>query len=276
MPSAKIGGRDIHHEIEGRGDPLLLIAGFGCDRTIWSFVRPALAERFRVITFDNRGMGRSSGGDAPFSIRDLADDAAALLDAIGLDGASPTVHVAGHSMGGLIAQELALARPRQVRSLMLLSCGTRIDERGRTIISSWGELARLVEPATAVRLAAPWIYTRAFFARPGALDGLIRSVVESPFPPTPEALLHQSRAVCACDIGDRAGAIGSPTLVLVGRDDLLSTLAQSEALARTIEGAELVVLDGTAHGLLVESPDAVSGAMLEFLARVAAGRSGAQ
>ena len=111
MSKIQANGIDVYYEVHGAGDPLLLIAGFACDHTIWSLAVPALAAKYRVVVFDNRGVGQSSGTDIVANIRQMAEDAAGLLDAIGLG----PVHVAGHSMGGLIAQELALAHPEQVQ-----------------------------------------------------------------------------------------------------------------------------------------------------------------
>src|SRR5262245_22618692 len=130
MPKVPANGIDVYYEAHGAGDPLLLVAGFGCDHTIWSGLVPALAARHRVILFDNRGTGQTSG--AVTGVRQMADDAAGLLDALGPGPA----HVAGHSMGGMIAQELALAHPGRVRSLALLSSCARLDDRGRAIIES--------------------------------------------------------------------------------------------------------------------------------------------
>src|SRR5262245_40011231 len=125
MPTIRANGIDLYFETRGSGEPLLLLAGFACDHAIWSPLLPALAARYQVVLLDNRGVGRSSAPDSPYSILQMADDAAAVLDTIGAGQA----HVAGHSMGGQIAQELALARPDTVRSLLLLSSCARCDER---------------------------------------------------------------------------------------------------------------------------------------------------
>src|SRR5262249_9133459 len=103
MPIAQVHGSDIFYEVHGTGDPLLLIAGFACDHTIWNKIVPGLVAQYRVILFDNLGVGQSSSPETAVSIRQMAAETAGLLDAIGLR----SVHVAGHSMGGLIAQELA-------------------------------------------------------------------------------------------------------------------------------------------------------------------------
>src|SRR5262249_38006833 len=144
MPKVPVNGLDVFYKVRGEGDPVLLVAGFGCDHLIWNSIVPLLASRYRVIVLDNRGTGRTTAPVTATGIRQLADDTAGLLEAIGLG----PVHVAGHSMGGMIAQELALAHPERVRSLLLLSTCAQLDERGKAITASWGELPRQVDAAT--------------------------------------------------------------------------------------------------------------------------------
>src|SRR5215510_118655 len=115
MSIAKIGSLDIFYEEHGGGDPLLLIMGLAADSTAWMFQLPAFAEHYRTIVFDNRGVGRSSKPAGPYTIHEMADDAAGLLDALHVARA----HVVGVSMGGMIAQELALRHPARVRGLVL-------------------------------------------------------------------------------------------------------------------------------------------------------------
>jgi pimeloyl-ACP methyl ester carboxylesterase len=241
----------------------LLIAGFACDHTIWSLVLPALAARYRVITFDNRGLGQSSGTETVISIRQMADDAAGLLDALGLG----SVHVAGHSMGGLIAQELALTHPRRIQSLLLLSTCAQIDERGKAITDVWGELPRLVDAATMNRLLLPWMYTSAFYAKPGSIDRLIERILANPFPPSAEVISRQCQALGAFRTSGELGTLSCPTSVFVGREDILIPVALCEQLARSIPHADLVVLEETGHGMLIESPRRVADALLGFLDR---------
>src|SRR5215211_5170886 len=104
MPLAAVNGLNLYYEETGSGPPLMLIAGLSGNTLGWAMLLPALAERFRVIAFDNRGAGRSSAPPGPYTTREMADDAAALLDHLGIEQA----HVFGFSLGGLIAQELAL------------------------------------------------------------------------------------------------------------------------------------------------------------------------
>jgi pimeloyl-ACP methyl ester carboxylesterase len=260
MPKVHANGIDLYYETKGTGEPLLLIAGFACDLTIWSKGVSSLASSYRVILFDNRGVGRSSAPDSPYTISEMAEDAAALLNAIGV----PQAHVAGHSMGGQIALELALAHPEKVRSLMLLASCARPDARNQAIIESWGDLPRQVDPATAARLSLPWIYTTRFYAIPGAIQQVIDLIVANPFPPPAHGIYHQSRAISRFDATGRLNRIHCPTLVLVGQEDVLLPVAFSEQLAREIPGAQLVVLED-GHGFVIESAEAVAEAMQEFL-----------
>lgn len=263
MPTIQANGIQVYYETQGLGEPLLLIAGFACDHAIWSQVAPFLASKYLVISFDNRGVGQSSAPDNPYSVQQMARDAAMVLDAIGITRA----HVAGHSMGGQIAQELALAQPDRVRSLLLLSSCTRCNARGKSLIETFGDLPRLVDPQTSARLIMPWLYTNAFFAKPGAVEQLLKWLLECPFPPTPHGMYHQSRAITACDTSARLASIRCPTLVLVGKEDVLLPCLFSEQLAEGIPAAELVVLEKTGHGLLIETPAPVAAAMLDFLSR---------
>jgi 3-oxoadipate enol-lactonase len=262
VPKSRVNGIDLYYEVQGTGEPVLLIAGFACDHTIWTLVVPALAARHRVIVFDNRGVGQSSGAETVSSIRQMAEDAAGLLDAIGLGA----VHVAGHSMGGLIAQELALTHPERVRSLSLLSTSAQVNDRGKAILESWGELPRLVDAATMNRLLLPWMYTSAFYAKPGAIERLIDRIVTNPFPPSAEVISRQCRAIATFQLSGALGDLDCPTEVFAGSEDILIPVGLSEQLARSIRNARLVVLEGTGHGMLIESPKPVSNALLAFLA----------
>ena len=263
MPRVQANEIEIFYEETGTGAPLLLIAGFACDHTNWSRMIPTLAAHYRVIAFDNRGVGQTSLPNEPFSIRHMAEDTAGLLDGLGLSH----VHVAGHSMGGQIAQELVLARPELVQTLTLLSSCARIDERGKAVIESWGELPRLVDAETGLRLSFPWIYTNRFYAKPGLIERAIDEVFSNPFPPSPEGIYRQSRAITGFDATTRLDQIKCPTLVVVGSEDILSGIPFSEQLAQIIPGAELIVLEKCAHGLLTESPEATTATMLGFLSR---------
>jgi 3-oxoadipate enol-lactonase len=262
MPNVRANGIELYYEEIGAGEPLLLIAGFACDHTNWSKLVPLLAPTNRLITFDNRGVGQSSSPETSYSIRQMAEDTIGLLNAIDLT----SVHIAGHSMGGQIAIELALACPGRVKSLILLSSCAKMDERGRAVIDLWGDLPKLVDPMTAIRLSLPWIYTANFYARAGAVDEVIREILANPFPPTVSGIYQQSRAITSYDASARLREIKCPTLVVVGDEDILGGLPLSADLAHHIPGGQLVVLKQAAHGLLTECAAETAACIRDFLA----------
>ncbi|QSJ20834.1 alpha/beta hydrolase [Nostoc sp. UHCC 0702] len=266
MPKVDVNGIDLFYEIKGTGEPLLLIAGFLCDLSYWSLIMPSLISRYQVIRFDNRGIGRSSAPDSPYSIQQMANDVAALLDRIGIKN----VHVAGHSMGGQIAQELVLAHPQKVKSLMLLSSLAKGDELFNSLIETWGELPSHLDFKLYEKVVFPWIFTDAFYSIPGMIEQLIEYAINYPFRPTTHGLYHQSRAILKSDTTQRLKDINCPTLVMVGKQDILTPVKFSQQLQQSIPNAELVVLNHGGHGFLVESPDAVVSVMLNFLGQLTA------
>jgi len=261
MPKVKINGIDLFYDIKGEGEPLLLIAGFLRDHTYWSLLMPSLVKQYQVIRLDNRGIGRTSAPEAPYSILQMASDTAALLDSIGIE----KVHLAGHSMGGQIAQELALAHPEKVQSLTLMSTWAQRDSLFNSVIETWGDLPQTLDMELYQKVILPWIFTDAFYSIPGMVEMILNMRINNPFPPTPEKIYHQSRAILGSDTKDRLNNIHCPTLVIVGKQDILTPVKFSEQLAQGIPNAELVVLDSGGHGFLIESPEAVTAAMLKFL-----------
>lgn len=263
MPIIHANGVDLFYESLGTGEPLLLLAGFACDHTIWAKVVPTLARQYLVISIDNRGMGQSPASKTLASVRDMAEDAAAVLQALGLG----PVHVAGHSMGGMIAQELALSHAELVRSLSLLASFAETDARGKAIIESWGDMPTKVDPLTMTKALLPWMYTNGFYSQPGVIDKLIQLILANPYPPSAQAIYDQSRAISASNTTNRLHEITCPTLILAGGEDILAPVSSSQQLAQGIRGSELVVLEKTGHGLLIETPEMVVKAMLGFLSR---------
>jgi 3-oxoadipate enol-lactonase len=261
MPKVRVNGIDLFYDIKGKGEPLLLIAGFLCDHTYWSLLMPSLVNHYQVIRLDNRGIARSVTPGDRYSILEMASDAAALLEYLGFDQA----HVVGHSMGGQIAQELALAYPEKVQSLILLSSLAKGDPLFNSVIASWGDLAHTLETKMYQQVILPWIFTDTFYSTPGMIEMILDLSLYNPFPPSPQRIYHQSRAIIAADTKDRLKHIHCPTLVVVGKQDILTPLKYAKELAQGIPKAELIILDAGGHGFLIESPESVASAILQFL-----------
>ena len=264
MPNIQTSDANIYYDVQGRGEPVLLIAGFAGDHSAWSGIAQDLAASFQVISFDNRGTGRTKANVEDLSICQMASDAAALIDALEIEAA----HVVGYSMGGMIAQELALAKPDRVRSLALIACCARLDARGKFLIEQWGDLPQHFDAATVTHIILPWTMTNRFFATPGAVEEFVAQVLAHPHPPTLEGLYAQSRAISACDTLARLNQIACPTLVLTGREDIVFPVVAAEQLAKAIPQAKLTILEKTGHGISAETPKDVAHALIDFLGGV--------
>jgi len=250
MPFVERGGYRLHHEALGRPDapPLLLVMGLGMCSRAWHTLPERLAARFRVLVFDNRGVGQSSAARGGFRIRDLADDAARVLDAEGV----PRASVFGISMGGMIAQELALGHPERVRALAL---GATFGGHWRSHKPSVGvalDLAVVALLARSEPRMARLLVSDAFYAaNAGRFAAWLGSVGRA----RREVARRQILAIARHEAEGRLAALRVPTLVLTGDQDRLVPPANSRRLARVIPGARLAVLPGAGHAFPFEQPD---------------------
>lgn len=277
MGTVTVGDVELYYEEHGSGDPLLLIMGLAADSQAWLFQTPAFAERYRTIVFDNRGVGRSSKPAGPYSIATMADEAAGLLAALGVARA----HVVGVSMGGMIAQELALRHADRVRSLVLACTYPEADEeirrgRERSIAELGGSVggdgaARIdlaaVDPMMLFQTLLPRVFSATFLQNQlPTLMQLFGGALQWGF--SVEAIMAQADAALAHRATDRLGTIAAPTLVLTGDADLLIPCAHSDVLASRIPGATLTKIPGGTHGFNFETPDVFNRAVLDFLSGV--------
>jgi 3-oxoadipate enol-lactonase len=260
MPLVQLNGIDRYYEQTGSGEPLLLINGLGGTALSWEPLLPALAARFRVITSDNRGVGRSAAPPGPYTTRQMADDAAVLPRHLGVERA----HVVGSSMGGMIAQELVLGYPTLVNRLVLYATFARPR---RTIIDPWltfvTQMEERLDP-TAVALAwLPWLYTPAFLARPEQVEAAL--AWQEPYPAPAHGIAAQAEAAREHDTLDRLPLIASLTLVLVGAEDVVTPVYYARELAERIPGARLQVLERGGHSAIWEYPQTGAEALIAFL-----------
>lgn len=261
MPTTPIRDIVTYYEEAGSGDPLVLIMGFTGDSQAWALQVPALAKHFRVITFDNRGSGRSSSPDKPYTIAGMADDLAALLDHLGVEKA----HILGWSMGGYIAQEFALAYPRRVDRLILLATAPCIDGYGRTVVRSMIDVRRSnLSREQFVRFSSAWLYSPALLDDEARYERAVANTLANPFSQQDHAFFRQAHAILGFDAAGRAGKIQAETLVIAGADDILVPRRNSERLVKLLPKATLRELPGGHVGCL-EYPAEYNTAILEFL-----------
>jgi pimeloyl-ACP methyl ester carboxylesterase len=249
----------LAHDVEGSGEPLLMIQGLGYGRTGWGPAPARLAQRFEVVTFDNRGFGDSDITPGPYTTAQLAGDALALLDTLEIERA----HVLGISLGGMIAQELVLAEPARVQKLVL--CSTTAG--GPTAVPMPGKTAALMQrqprldPHEAMRLFVENALS------PEPPEGLVDEIVayRTANPPDGAGWYAQAQAGAAHDAMARLGEIRMPTLVLHGTADNVVDAGNASLIADAIPGARLELLDGVGHLLPWERPDEFVAVVEAFL-----------
>jgi len=262
MPELVTDQLRIYYESHGQGDPLILIRGLGSNADHWYAQVPELSQHYRVIIFDNRGIGRSSDPAGPFTIADMAADTLALMDGLGIEQA----HILGLSMGGMIAQEIAIRRPQRLRGLMLVvtHCG------GEHMVSPKKEvtetIGRMVEEnSIEARVAALPV----FFSRRTLMEK--REVFEAyagvslKYPAGPEILKRQVAAIAQHDSYDRLPHIKAATLVLSCAEDVLIPPENSRILASQIPKAQLSILPEGGHQVMIETPQVCNAAIVQFL-----------
>ncbi len=265
MPYTQVNGINFHYEIEGEGQPLLLIMGLGAPAAAWdpAFVRE-MTQTHKVITYDNRGTGLSDKPDVPYSMAMFAGDAVGLLDTLNL----PRAHVFGVSMGGMIAQELGIHYPQHVASL-ILGCTT---PGGKHAVAAPPESLKALEgragqtPEEAAREGWKLSFSEEFIREHRAeLEANLPRVLAHVTPRF--AYERHFQATMTLRVYKQLKEIKAPTLVATGRDDVLIPAANSEILAREIPGAELAIFDNAGHGFVTSAREPFLKVLKGFLAR---------
>ncbi len=256
---------ELHYELAGSGPPVLLIQGVGASGEAWRPQVRGLAEDYQTLIFDNRGLGRSIPCRGPISIEAMAADARSLMDAVGWESA----HVVGHSMGGVIAQQLALDAPKRVRSLSLLCTFSRGKDGARL---------------------NPWVLWMTLRTRFGSRPSRRRAFLEMLFPPSelaganldelavrvaglvgrdladsPPILMKQVQALARHDTSGRLRELtGIPTLVVSAALDPIARPGYGRQIAELLPGAHYEEIAGAAHGVTIQLPEKINERLRTF------------
>jgi pimeloyl-ACP methyl ester carboxylesterase len=265
MPQADVDGLTINYDVQGAGEPLLLIPYLAADHACYAFQFPAYSDHFSCISVDLPGSGDSDKPQGPYSTETYADQLSGFLGAIGIERA----HVAGVSLGAAVGMHLAARHPERVRSLSLHSAWDRTDGYLRTIVELWRSLARAL-PTVAdavIQGIFPLCFTPEMYVeRPEYAQALADFVRGRPAQPL-EAFLSQTEAMLAHDAGPVLSEIQIATLVTFGAHDLVTSTRFADPLTSGIVNSELIILDHLSHAALHEDPEAFNRATLEFLLR---------
>lgn len=265
MPKAQSNGIELYYEIHGEGKPLILISGLGYSSWQWHKMVPLLAEHFQVITFDNRGVGQSGKPAGPYTASMLAQDTVGLLDVLGIEKAV----IVGHSMGGFIAQAIALDFPQRVEKLIL--CSTNFGGPNHAPITP--EAMKVLTDVTSdpltrfkngleVSTAPGWAEEN-----PAMIEEWVKWRVANPIEPTH----YQAQMAIGLGLLPEAAAFENklprfniPTLILFGAHDKVVPPANASLLAEKIAGSTVIIFPDAGHFFPIETPEAASRAIIEF------------
>lgn len=260
MPFANANDLRMYYELHGHGEPLVLIAGIGGDHNVWSAHLPEMCQHFTCLVFDNRGVGDTAGAETEYSSRLMADDTAALMESLGISGA----HVVGVSMGGIIAQELAIYHPQKVRKLVLASTWAKMDAHLGKVFGFWVELAQSLGMAATYTDALLWSFTPRYFDdHPDFFQSALQNVPEDPG--FIKAFVGQAKACIQHDALGRLDRIHARILILVGDEDILTPLRFASQLQNAIPEAQMTLVKGCPHAFHLEMPQDFTQAVLGFL-----------
>ena len=265
MPTAHVNGITLNYEIDdaetATKGTIVLISGLADDLLSWGFQIPAFVEAgWRVLRFDNRGIGKSDRPAGLYTSRQMADDAKALIDHLGITG----FHLMGVSMGGMISQEYTLAYPGDLKSVTLACTYGKADAFCQTMFAMWADIARKIDVPFVMRDVSLWAFTGPFFSERPA-DAAEFAAAMAALDMDLSAYLAQLNVIQQHDTLSRLGQIKLPTLVLAGEEDILIPVRLSKVLQQAIPGAAWKTTPG-GHACLWESPDPFNTAFLEFLA----------
>jgi pimeloyl-ACP methyl ester carboxylesterase len=263
MPLSQLTHVQLFHDEKGQGEPLVFLNGLSGDHHYWRGQLRAFGKDYRCLALDNRDVGQSSYAAQSYTIRDMAGDVLEWLDWLAL----PAAHIVGLSMGGAIAQELAVLAPRRVRSLALVATVARADEWFRDQLRAFALIRRQVADTSAFFDAIlPWWVSHRFFDESERVSWLRAFLRQNPHPQNLDGFLRQLDALSRHDAGDRLRGIVCPVLVMVGEDDSVAPLRYSRQFLEYISQAQLMVLRGVGHAPAIEDAGQFNSRLREFLA----------
>jgi len=262
MAIAKINDIKCYYEVHGEGRPLLLIGGLASDSQTWQLTISPLKKRFKVIIFDNRGVGRTKDPGGAFDVADMAKDAVALLDHLKIENAD----ILGHSMGGFIAQDIAITHPERVNMLILANTAAAVSDKVKILLSDLLEIYRSdAQYEDFLKEFMKWLFTPAFLRDKRKTDQFIKYVLAYPYRQSPEDFKRQFEACIKFHSVDRIKKIQSETLLIAGGKDRIVSRSETNLLESLIPNAKTKHLTKAAHSIQTEFPKQFVKDVIEFL-----------
>jgi 3-oxoadipate enol-lactonase len=265
MPTVQANGIDVYYEVQGEGEPMVLIPYLAADQACYAFQVAEYAKHFTCFSVDLRGAGLSGKPEGDYTTELLADDVAAFMQAADVGQA----HVFGLSLGAAVGMWLAAKYPERVKSLSLHSAWDATDPFLRVVVQGWQLAAQALESTTemVIQSVFPWCFTPELYAaRPDYIDALATFVRGRPMPPV-DAFMRQSRAVLGHDATAVLGSIQAPTLITFGRHDQPTSTRFSGPLTERIPNTETIIFEDCAHAPIYENVEGFNAQTLAFLQR---------
>lgn len=261
MPKVRVGQIECFYEESGQSEPVVWIHGLGLDHRVWGLQMPLFSRHFRCLAFDNRDAGQSDRSAGSYTIKTLADDVIGLMDTLAIDKA----HIVGLSMGGAIAQELAIAHPARVDRLVLVSTYTSSDRRGADVLNSFALMRARFSREEYARATMPWVFTYHDYRIPGLVDLAIGRFLEDPYFMPADVYARQVEAALSHFTEDRLSRITASTLIVAGDEDLMTPMRFAKTLHEHIPGATLTVIQGGGHAFILTHAEEFNRLVLLFL-----------
>jgi 3-oxoadipate enol-lactonase len=265
MPTVEANGQTLYYEVHGKGEPLLCIMGLSADILAWALQIPAFSAAHKTIVLENRDVGRSSMATGEYEIADMARDTLALADALEFD----SFHLLGYSMGGAIAQEVALQAPERVRTMTLAVTFASTGAWGRTLSDVWASRVHKITREEHIDELMLLNHSEEFYENAEGVAYVRGMMLQNPHPQPADAFIRQLAASARHDARERLGSLELPVQVVGGERDILVPVWKSRELAELIPGAKLSVFEGAPHGLCIERAEDFNRTVLEFIASAA-------
>ena len=267
MPTVKIeSGLNIYYEMEGRGDTVVLVQGLDRDHNGMNSQRKELSKQYQVIAYDSRGTGKSDTPQGPYTCRQMADDLYGLLKVLQIE----KVHIIGASLGGHVAQEVAIFYPDMTTSLVLMCTFAKPDHYLQSMGRFWIRAIEKTGHALLCEEIMHWSYSRAFFeTQRQKLDSARQKLRDMEDTYDIRGFQWKAEAGINADTRDMLDKIRAPTLVMAGElDSFISPSLSEQQLVRSINGSKFWLVKGAAHAFFDERPDEVNREILAFLSNI--------
>jgi 3-oxoadipate enol-lactonase len=259
MPRIKINGISLNYELNGSGPAVVFINGLTMDVNGWYLQVQPFSERYTVLRYDCRGQGQSDKPDAEYSQEMHADDLRSLIDKIGIQ----KTHVVGISNGGMIAQHFTLKYPEKVGALVLVDTCSYIDTLLEMIIKVWIKATEIGGSEFRYDVALPLLFAESFIKKNLELILSMKEISVKNNPPRP--IINLAKGCLKHNVDNRIGEIKSPTLIIVGEEDILIPIKYSKILNEKIKGSRLVIIKDCGHVPILEKPEEFNEIVLSFL-----------